>query len=42
MALAEQRLDVLLGEMDVMGGHLDEERLLSLRFENARDVQTAQ
>ena len=34
VALAEQRLDVLLREMDVMRRDLDEERLLLLRLEH--------
>ena len=38
MALAEQRLDVFLREVDVMRRDLDEKRLLLLRFEHARDV----
>ena len=42
VARAEQRLDVLLREVDVMRRDLDEKRLLLLRFEHARDVGAAQ
>src|SRR5688500_9221670 len=42
MALAKQRLDVLLRKVDVMGGNLDEKRLLLLRFEHAVDVGSVQ
>ena len=42
MALAEQRLDVFLREVDVVGRDLDEKRLLLLRFQHARDVGAAQ
>ena len=41
MPLAEQRLDVFLGEMDVVCRNFDEKRLLLLRFEDARDVRAA-
>ena len=41
MARAEQRLDVLLREMNVMRGNLDEKRLLLLRLQHARDVGAA-
>ena len=41
MARAEQRLDVLLREVNVMRRHLDEKRLLLLRLQRARDVGAA-
>ena len=41
MPLAEQRLDVLLREVDVMRRNLDEKRLLLLRLEHLRDVGAA-
>ena len=41
MARAEQRLDVLLREVDVMRRDLDEKRLLLLRLQHARDVGAA-
>ena len=41
VARAVQRLDVLLGEMDVMRRDLDQKRLLLLRGEDAGDVRAA-
>src|SRR5438128_401773 len=42
MTLAEQSLDVFLGEMDVMCGDFDEERLLLLCFKHVHEVGSAQ
>ena len=42
MAWAEQRLDVLLREVDVVCGDLDEKRFAPVRFQDASEVGTAQ
>ena len=40
--LAEQRLDVLLREVNVMRGNLDEKGILLVGFDHTRDVGSAQ
>src|SRR2546423_3933227 len=41
MSFAEQSLDMLLGEMNMMGRDLDEKRFLLLRLQHARDIGAA-